>query len=414
MSNKSTVEREDMRHVVYMKNVNSLKVVDDIVEKSREWGYGDSVELNLSKTRKYFPNHSTLLSAVLDYYRCSKDIDFSFSGQKGYGESARVGSYYNLNEIEKFNKFSDRVIKFENPTDALQITNLFIDEIIERVVCQEGVIDTFQWCIYEILDNVFEHSKSDSGFVMMQIHPRKKQCVIAVADTGRGIHRAMVDAEDGSSVDVEKIYRADVAIAHALEQGVTSKGKHNQGNGLHGLRASVEKNGGALMIQSGRGNWSYRNGKTEINFMKNRKIIDPENSHTTLVDWRLNCHNPVNISEVISSKFTSRNILEKYEGDQDYVEFDIKELEPASGSRQLSRSLRIKVENLINSGAEHIVFNFKGVGVFSSSFADELFGKLAVKLGVKRYKKTIFHQNATRTQEMLIEVATERRLSTGI
>lgn len=400
-----------MRRKVFMKNINNLKVTDDIVRESEKWNEGDIVEINLSRVKKAFPNHSVLFSAILEYYSRAKKIKFIFSGRNGYALNSRAGSYYTVNEIRKATKFSDKVVKFNSPEEALEITNHFIDELIGSIKCKEGVIDTLQWCIYEVLDNVFEHSQAPCGFVMMQIQSEKKQCVIAIADSGRGIHKAMYDASEGSSVDKSKIKTASDAIAHAMEKGVTSKGKQNQGNGLHGLKSSVEINGGALMIQSGRGNWSYREGTVEKKNLPKRPMLNIENAHTTLVDWRLNCETPVDISQAIASKFTTRNILEKYEGDEDYIEIGFEEIMRASGSRRLSRELRIKIENLIQTGATYIVFNMRNINVISSSFADELFGKLALNLGIESYKKKIFLNNGNRQVKMLIEVATEKRLS---
>ena len=403
-----------MKHKIFMKNLNTLKAIDSIVRESDKWSSGDTVELNLSSTKKAFPNHSVLLSATVEYYSRVKNIKFTFSGRKGYLDAGRLGSFYKLNEIKNYIKFSNRIVKFDSPDEALDITNHFIDELMVSIKCTEGVIDTLQWCIFEVLDNVFEHSQAPCGFVMMQIHPKEKQCVIAVADSGRGIHKAMYLASEGSSVDINKIRTAESAISHALEQGVTSKGNQNQGNGLHGLRSSVEMNGGALLIQSGRGNWSYRNGAVVAKNLPNRPMLNVDNAHTTLIDWRLNCENPVDISKAISSQFTSRNILDQYEGDEDYIEIKYDEIMRSSGSRQLSRELRTKVENLIEAGADYVVFNMKNINMISSSFADELFGKLALAMGIDKYRQKIFLNNSNRQVKMLIELATEKRLGNSL
>ncbi len=155
------------------------------------------------------------------------------------------------------------------------------------------------------------------------------------------------------------------------------------------------------------------NNETRKNYMENRKIIN-DNAHTTLIDWRLDCRNPVDISQALSSKFSNHNLIEKYEGEEEYIEIVASEIEKASGARQSSAKLRIKIENLINAGAEVIIFNMKGISLVSSSFCDELFGKLYVKLGKNNYKKKIFIHNANPTVGKLINIAIETRIKTGI
>ena len=51
-----------------------------------------------------------------------------------------------------------------------------------------------------------------------------------------------------------------------------------------------------------------------------------------------------------------------------------------------------------------------GVGVMSSRFADEVFGKLAMELGAEEYERKVSIINATRINIMLIERAIEQRL----
>ncbi|GAA1756494.1 hypothetical protein GCM10009794_21030 [Rothia terrae] len=396
-----------------MKNISSLRVVDKLVSQSREWRCGDTVQIVLSQTQRYYPNYTTLFVCVLDYLKKIKKVQIVLAGVNSYGRRIGINEPFNVNNLQQHMKVTDRVIEFHDQDEAYKITQKYIDVLLESVVCKEGVIDTFEWCIYEILDNVFEHSRAEKGFVMMQLLPQQHRCLIAVADAGRGIHKAMYEGSKESQLDAERIWRADHAIEYSLERGVTSKGKNNQGNGLFGLRSAVEINGGSLLIHSGRGNWSLMNNETRKNYMENRKIIN-DNAHTTLIDWRLDCRNPVDISQALSSKFSNHNLIEKYEGEEEYIEIVASEIEKASGARQSSAKLRIKIENLINAGAEVIIFNMKGISLVSSSFCDELFGKLYVKLGKNNYKKKIFIHNANPTVGKLINIAIETRIKTGI
>ncbi len=56
-------------------------------------------------------------------------------------------------------------------------------------------------------------------------------------------------------------------------------------------------------------------------------------------------------------------------------------------------------------------FDFKGVGVVSSSFADEVLGKLAAAMGEQQFRRRVFIENASVTNRSLIERAISLRIS---
>ncbi len=268
-----------MFHKIHMKNISSLRVVDKLVSQSREWRCGDTVQIVLSQTQRYYPNYTTLFVCVLDYLKKIKKVQIVLAGVNSYGRRIGINEPFNVNNLQQHMKVTDRVIEFHDQDEAYKITQKYIDVLLESVVCKEGVIDTFEWCIYEILDNVFEHSRAEKGFVMMQLLPQQHRCLIAVADAGRGIHKAMYEGSKESQLDAERIWRADHAIEYSLERGVTSKGKNNQGNGLFGLRSAVEINGGLFKSRNTPTPHQLDNGPTSG---KNKRIksLQITSSHT--------------------------------------------------------------------------------------------------------------------------------------
>lgn len=282
--------------------------------------------------------------------------------------------------------------------------------LTDLVACEAGVIDTLNWCVYEVLDNVFQHSQAESGYVMLQVHQSSRRCVIAVADAGRGIHRAMSEAPDGSSVDRRKIRTAEEAISHALEQGITSKGKLNQGNGLHGLRSAVAINGGALTVRSGRGSWAYEDQETSKDLDPNRPLLDTNSAHGTLIDWRLECASPVNIFDALGSAVKSSPLVESILTDDEYCRIDASELEEMVGSRTQGTEVRTRITNFLRAGAEQIVLDLNGIPLVSSSFADEVLGKLALEMGELNFRRKIFLEGVSPTNRALIERSISMRL----
>lgn len=74
------------------------------------------------------------------------------------------------------------------------------------------------------------------------------------------------------------------------------------------------------------------------------------------------------------------------------------------GSRAGGRRVRQLIENLLREQSS-IVIDFEGVGVISSSFADEVFGRLFVALGPRAFMTRVEMRNVGPTVEGLIDRA---------
>lgn len=310
-------------------------------------------------------------------------------------------------------QLTDVVWKYHNETEASQITRRFMGNLLDRMPCEEGVYDTLNWCIFEVLDNVFQHSQAPTGYVMMQLHRTTRQCAITVSDSGIGIHRAMAMGAAAGRIDYRSIQKADQAIALSIKQGVTSKGKLNQGNGLFGLSRSVEINGGGLTIHSGKGTWSFKEGNVDLSESDpHRPLLDLNNHHGTTVDWQLNCETPVSIGAALGSRYSMDDLLESIETLDGYHELNAADLEESIGSRKQGREIRTRIKNYLSAGAPQIVLNMSKLDTISSSFADEVLGMLAVELGEAEYRKRIAVQGASITNRQIIDRAIELRVET--
>ncbi|MFT0138603.1 STAS-like domain-containing protein [Alcanivoracaceae bacterium MT1] len=387
-----------------------MSAVDDLVRASRSWDDGDIVSLDINSLGPAWPNITTTLAATLEYLRTARNIKFRVDGYSRQHKDTLTFSPGSIRSLSRDKYPTSRVWKYTNEDEAQIIADRFMGALTELVLCEAGVIDTLNWCVYEVLDNVFQHSLASEGYVMMQVHVRKQRCVIAVADTGRGIHRAMADAAQGSSVDRNRIRTAEDAIEHALEQGVTSKGSLNQGNGLHGLRRAVEINGGQLSVRSGRGNWQYAEEQITCTGDRTRPLLDSEAHHSTTVDWRLECATPVSITEALGSNYDASSLLESTDFEDGYVRIEASEIEQLVGSRLHGNSVRTRILNYLSAGANQVVIDLGGIPLVSSSFADEVLGKLALEMGELEFRRRVFLDGASPTNLSLVERAIQLRL----
>ena len=397
-----------------VKNLNKMSAIDELIRESRSWTPDRPVVLDMAGVRTTWPNTTVTFAATLDYLRRERGLSIEVDRLHANQAHTRLADPGSISALSPEAHPTNIVWEYRDESEAQTIADHFMSSLTDLVACQSGVIDTFNWCIYEVLDNVFQHSRARSGFVMMQVHTANRLCVIAVTDTGRGIHRAMADAAQGSSVDPTRIRRADTAIQHALEQGITSKGKLNQGNGLHGLRRAVAINGGQLSVRSGRGGWNYRDGKETTELDNYRPLLDSDSSHSTSVDWRLDCAQPVSINEALGRPEQPSGLLETIEIADHFFRIDASELQLLVGSRVHGEEVRTRIQNYISAGAKQVVLNLAGIPLVSSSFADEVLGKLAVEMGELEYRRRIFLEGASVVNRGLIERAIELRLAAGI
>jgi anti-sigma regulatory factor (Ser/Thr protein kinase) len=143
--------------------------------------------VDLTNTRRIYPNGAVPLAATLAYLNgMGLDVNVRVdpdSPLKHVLKPLSVDTYERLSG----HTLTNSVWRYDSESDAQRLTNMFMEALTDQVHCEEGVIDSITWCLYEVLDNVFQHSHADAGFVMMQLHKEERRCVIAVGDTGIGI-----------------------------------------------------------------------------------------------------------------------------------------------------------------------------------------------------------------------------------
>ena len=81
-------------------------------------------------------------------------------------------------------------------------------------------------------------------------------------------------------------------------------------------------------------------------------------------------------------------------------------------SRRGGKRVRAVIEDLLSENRS-ITLDFDGVGVFSSGFADEVFGRLFVEMGPTAFMARVKMLNVDPTVSGLIERAIEQRARLG-
>lgn len=127
------------------------------------------------------------------------------------------------------------------------VENSCINWIAKRINRSPESLAELKLCLYELFNNIKDHSSVNSGCIFTQYYPRKDTVSIALADFGVGIPHKVRTVCPNMKNDAE-------AIKKAMEEGFTTKSSHrNRGVGLHLLAQTVANNEGTLTIRSGYG-----------------------------------------------------------------------------------------------------------------------------------------------------------------
>ncbi len=265
----------------------------------------------------------------------------------------------------------------------------------------------FEWSVNEITDNVLVHSQSTvGGIVQLSTFTRRTERIeYVVVDAGIGIPKTLRQAHPELTSDAE-------ALGQAVKEGVTRDKTLGQGNGLYGSYRVCSEGEGIFHLQSARAKLVFTRGK---GLQVTTEKVPFEG---TLIDAQVNFSDPRLLSEAL--KFggkvhvpTADYVETRYEKiETEEVRFLILKEAPSFRSRLGGTPVRYKLQNLVGMYSnQKIIIDFAGVPLISSSFADEVFGKLFVVMGPIVFSQSFDFVNLTNLVRQLIDKAISQRLS---
>ena len=281
--------------------------------------------------------------------------------------------------------------------------------ILERVLelilgtlnTSRDTLKAVEWSLGEIMDNVPMHAESPvGGFVQATAYGTSNSVEFVVADAGIGIAASM-DIEDDL-----------VALRDAITEGVTRDEKHNAGNGLFGSYQVAALSGGEFEIRSNRGVLQ----RAGTDGLKTWKPLAPYMG--TSVRCKIGLDESGLLERALRFKGRPHDppfdfVEREFEGDAGVLVMKMSDKASLHfGSRKGGRHIRQVVRNLLR-GQPAIILDFEGVGVFTSSFADEVFGRLFVSMGPRAFMTRIRMRNVDSTVEGLIDRAILQRARLG-
>lgn len=363
---------------LYIKKVSAVKFLNDSILHGINQGYS---EFTLSiKDEGTFSNVCAPIAALLQYYKNNKNLKFNVVSESGYIRHTHLENPLivseKINSCEINSPF-DKVWFFDSDVGINALVNSYLLYIRQADAIADGIIGSIDWCINEVMDNVLQHSEVGCGYIMGQIHPNAKRLSFCVFDCGVGIFNSLKKSivhHPSTPLD---------AITMALQEKVTRDVAIGQGNGLWGLSSLVMQSDGILRISSGGA--TYVNNSGEERVVKYGDFNFGNKIGTTTVDFQLDYSKSIDISKALTGyNYQYTDLwLENLESDDDdnMVNIVVADLASGTGTRKSAEKLRNMILNIINNDKKRVTLDFAGINTISSSFADELVGKIIKTIG---------------------------------
>jgi hypothetical protein len=387
-----------------------LATIHKAVENS---GYKDLI-LDFSKCSAAFP--STMLASCAQVMKKrASGIDFQFKLPENL-KLARLFNNANWSHLldptthspSNFHGYSQvPATQYSNPEEQHLAVNGIVKAILGAIPdMKRASLGALEWSINEIMDNVLTHAESQIGGIVQVSTFQKKQKLVQflVADAGKTIP---------ASLRTTHHIRSDIdALDKAIREGVTRDKSIGQGNGLFGSYQICSQCKGTFQVESGHARLTYSD--KEGLHIRNENI--PYDG--TLVIASIDFSNPDLLQKALQfggQSYIPVDFVEtNYEADTNGGLIFVMQKESNSfGSRPAGSPVRKRLKNLFDmSGRNKIYIDFEGIPLISSSFADEVFGKLFAEVGPLGFMQKFEFLNLSQTVRQLIDKAIAQRIAT--
>lgn len=286
---------------------------------------------------------------------------------------------------------------FSSDEELNDIVSRVVEICIQQLVFATGIPQAFEWALNEIAGNILVHSGDHVGWIQVVTYRENHKLALVVCDSGVGIPETIRSAFD--------VNNDQQALGLALHKGITSNPTHGRGNGLAGALAIAQHSQGMLAVTSGKGRIKVFDGRVIPS-----KSFPPYSG--TFVEMQLNTELPINQPKALWGHEPSSHLELKFEDEKGYSVFRLGDHAKSFGNRITGEKMRNLVINLLTKHPGHPVrVIIDDIDIISSSFADELFGKLMVEIGTIDFSRLIKIEGVSPVCKSIIDVAIGQRMA---
>lgn len=369
----------------------------------------EEIILDFKNVITVYPNASVPIAGIIDYYR-DHGKEFIRVDNSAVINNTRLFSPLNISDNEDLLQYNclHKTWKFRSYDEVYLLVENYLKELGKTDQFEEGVLSGLEWSLNEIMDNVIQHSDASGGYVMGQIHKSSKHVAFCIFDSGIGIYNSLKNSVHRPRSPID-------SLTICVKEGVTRDKKIGQGNGMYGLHEIVRNNLGQLAITSNTASYLMKDNAIKTN--RNLPTISRYNGCTT-IEFQLDYDKKVSLSDAL--KFEGRSYdfvnyrIEDLENDSGEIEYILREKEGGFGTRRAGERLRNEIMNIFKESQKPLILDFKGIGVISSSFADEMIGKLVIEFGFFGFNNIIRLRNMNPLVQSILQRSVSQRMAESL
>ncbi|MGN1186346.1 MAG: ATP-binding protein [Methanobrevibacter wolinii] len=205
-------------------------------------------------------------------------------------KNPKINNY--LNKVLGNEQHTDTTFPFKKLDEKTDNSEELTNDILRIMKPKEEMNNALKYIFYELINNVYDHSSFDKGFVMGQRYPKNNLTNYCFMDNGIGIPGSFENAEISFKNDCN-------AILKAINGMSTRDSDEYVGRGT-GLNSVV-----SIVTQGANGDILIASGKGVIEVMKNRVICEkiPQGYiKGTLISINLKSNKSIDIYEYLDGR----------------------------------------------------------------------------------------------------------------
>lgn len=387
-----------------MERPSGAKFLNDQILAGKKRGYTDF--FILIRESKTYSNVCAPIAGILDYYRkLGFDFKIEYENSQGYAAHTKFDNPQNIESYKDTVELQypfDKVWVFSTSEGVNSLVNAYILAVRQADIVSSGVISSLEWCLNETMDNVLQHSEIGYGYIMAQLHKSVQQFSVCIFDAGIGFYNSLKSSKYHPNSPLD-------AITLAMQEKITRDERIGQGNGLWGLSNLISDANGSLEISSaGADMTKNKNGLKTIEF---GHFNLGKKYGTALIDFQLNYSHEIDVLKVLNGYQLNDMWLEEYESENGEVIIPVAKESNGTGTRKSAEKLRTMILNIVLADKKKVVLDFSNVHLISSSFSDELIGKIISTYGFVFFIRNFNIININSFNALILNRSVQQRMA---
>jgi hypothetical protein len=295
-------------------DLSAIESIENLLSQMNQCYYMnfiDSLYLTIRINRRVEPEYLVIMVGIIKHIRnnncVSVYINIENPDNNNYPQRMNFHKELGINCEEKFNRKNSqgRFVEITNINNenSVNITGNILKVIRDNWAIDDSIYKCLNYCLYEIVDNIEIHANSPiEGYTIAQNFPYTKQLIFVILDSGKGIHRSLI----------ENVTYSNLSPAEALEYCIRERVTNGKGRGygLFHTTRFIQENRGTLCIHSGFYKLEVAGGSI--------KISQCSYWQGTLIYVKINTNKNIVFEEVFGA-----NIPETVANADDYIDNDL-------------------------------------------------------------------------------------------